>query len=324
MRVTVFGADNEIGGKVVDELIWRGYEAMVFVSDPSTVPSTWGHRVQVVGEQLTDSVAVATALERTEAVVNTLDPRLDGGPGAHLLEGTAHMVTAMQHHGVRRYVGLGSPAVGLCPKEQPTPVVKAHRVLLRALRPRVHGQMRQMMATVTGAELDWTIVRFLRHTPGRGRGAEVRRLLRPRRHRIFCGRRRHRCLRRHPAPRCPPHHRRPGCEQLSRAEPRRPSTTGLPLYQRRTTAPMLSCPAPDTGPGPCWGIFAGEGRTRGVGKVSSSESSWVRSQKAAREPDGPPRDGVEVPGVAGFAGACGVGRFRSSLGEISWVDLVFP
>ncbi|MFC4902733.1 NAD(P)-dependent oxidoreductase [Kocuria oceani] len=169
MRVTVFGADNEVGGKVVEELIWRGYEAMVFVSDPSTVPSTWGHRVQVVGGQLTDSVAVAAALERTEAVVNTLDPRLDG-PGAHLVEGTAHIVAAMQHHGVRRYVGLGSPAVGLCPKEQPTPVVKIHRVLLRALRPRVHGQMRQMMATVTGAELDWTIVRFLHHTPGRGRG----------------------------------------------------------------------------------------------------------------------------------------------------------
>lgn len=30
--------------------------------------------------------------------------------------------------------------------------------------------MQQMMATVTGAELDWTIVRFLRHTPGGGRG----------------------------------------------------------------------------------------------------------------------------------------------------------
>ncbi|ALU40095.1 hypothetical protein AS188_10470 [Kocuria flava] len=169
MRVTVFGADNDIGRKVVQELIWRGYEALVFVSDPSTVTGTWGHRVQVVSGQLTDPVALAAVLARTEAVVNALDPRLDR-PGAHLVEGTARMVAAMQDHGVPRYIGLGSPAVGLCPKEQPTPVVKAHRVLLRALHPRVHGQMRQMMATVTGADLDWTIVRFLRHTPGRGRG----------------------------------------------------------------------------------------------------------------------------------------------------------
>lgn len=169
MRVSIFGADNDIGREVVEELIWRGYEARVFVSDPGAVPDTWGHRVQVVSGQLTDPVAVAAAVAPAEAVVNALDPRLDR-PGAHLVEGTAHMVAAMQDHGVHRYIGLGSPAVGLCPKEQPTPAVKAHRILLRALHPRVHGQMRQMMATVTGADLDWTIVRFLRHTPGRGRG----------------------------------------------------------------------------------------------------------------------------------------------------------
>lgn len=167
--MTVFGADNDIGRRVVEELIWRGYAALVFVPDPSTVPGTWGRRVQVVTGQLTDPVGVAAAVARADAVVNALDPRLDR-PGAHLVQGTAHMVAAMQDHGVHRYIGLGSPAVGLCPKERPTPVVKAHRFLLRALHPRVHGQMRQLMATVTGADLDWTIVRFLRHTTGRGRG----------------------------------------------------------------------------------------------------------------------------------------------------------
>ena len=169
MRVTVFGADNDIGRKVVEELIWRGYEARVFVSDPAAVPSIWGARVQVVGGQLTDPVAVAAAVARAEAVVNALDPRLDD-PGAHLREGTVHVVAAMQDHGVHRYVGLGSPAVGLCPKERPTPVVTAHRALLRTLHPRVHGQMRHMMATVTGTELDWTIVRFLRSRGGDTRG----------------------------------------------------------------------------------------------------------------------------------------------------------
>ncbi|MEX5299872.1 NAD(P)H-binding protein [Kocuria sp. CPCC 205292] len=169
MRVTVFGADNDIGRKVVEELIWRGYEPRVFASDPSTVPETWGRRVQVLSGQLTDPVAVAAAVARAEAVVNALDPRLDR-PGAHLVEGTVHMVGAMQDHGVHRYIGLGSPAVGLCPRERPTAQVRAHRAFLRSLHPRVHGQMRQMMATVTGAGLDWTIVRFLRSTPGRGPG----------------------------------------------------------------------------------------------------------------------------------------------------------
>ncbi|WP_396411426.1 NAD(P)H-binding protein [Kocuria kalidii] len=167
--MTVFGADNDIGRRVVEELIWRGYAAQVFVSDPGALPVAWGSRVQVVTGQLTDRVGVAAAVARADAVVNALDPRLDR-PGAHLVEGTAHLVAAMQEHGVHRYIGLGSPAVGLCPKERPTPVLKAHRVLLRALHPRVHRQMRQLMATATGADLDWTIVRFLRHTTGRGHG----------------------------------------------------------------------------------------------------------------------------------------------------------
>ena len=101
MRVTVFGADNDIGRKVVEELIWRGYEPRVFTSDPSTVPETWGRRVQVLSGQLTDPVSVAAAVAGAEAVVNTLDPRLDR-PGAHLVEGAARLVAVMVVHGSRQ------------------------------------------------------------------------------------------------------------------------------------------------------------------------------------------------------------------------------
>ncbi|MGQ1799098.1 NAD(P)-dependent oxidoreductase [Kocuria oceani] len=167
--MTVFGADNDIGREIVEELMWRGYEVQAFVTDRTAVAGTWGSRVPIVTGQLTDPVAVDTAVAWAEAVVNAVDPRLHR-TGAHPVEGTGQVVTAMGRHGVRRYIGFGSPAVGLCPKERPTPRVRVHRACLKVLRPRVHEQMRQMMAIVTGADLEWTIVRFLRHSRGRGHG----------------------------------------------------------------------------------------------------------------------------------------------------------
>jgi putative NADH-flavin reductase len=169
MRVTVFGADNDIGRQIVEELLCRGYGVLVFVTDPTTVPVTWGPRVQLSTGRLTDPVAVRAAVAWGEAVINAVDPRLTR-PGAHLVEGTGVVVAAMAWHGVRRYIGLGSPAVRRCPTERSTPRIRAHRTYLKAVHPRVHHRMRQIMATVTGTELDWTIVRFLRHNRGRGPG----------------------------------------------------------------------------------------------------------------------------------------------------------
>ncbi|MFI7481308.1 NAD(P)-dependent oxidoreductase [Kocuria sp. M1R5S2] len=169
MRVTVFGADNDIGQQVVEELLCRGYGVLVFVTDPTTVPVTWGPRVQLSTGRLTDRAAVSAAVAWGEAVINALDPRLTR-PSAHLVEGTGVVVAAMARHGVRRYIGLGSPAVGRCPTERPTPRVRAHCAYLKTVHPRVHQQVRQIMTTVTGTELDWTIVRFLRHTRGPGPG----------------------------------------------------------------------------------------------------------------------------------------------------------
>lgn len=167
--MTVIGTGDDIGREVVEELLRRDHEALAFVSEPSPVPGSWGRRVQVVSGQLTDPAGVAATIDSGQAVVNAVDPRL-GSPGVHLVQGATHVVAAMRDHGARRSVGLGSPAVRLCPRERTTVWVRAHRAVLRFLHPRVHGQTRQMMATVTGADLDRTIVRFLRPTPGRGLG----------------------------------------------------------------------------------------------------------------------------------------------------------
>jgi len=55
-----------------------------------------------------------------DAVVSALGPSLDRkATGLPLVEGTRTIIAAMQRHGVRRYVGNGTPSV-LDPREKPT------------------------------------------------------------------------------------------------------------------------------------------------------------------------------------------------------------
>src|SRR3954447_17509783 len=111
MNVTVFGATGGVGSQVVDELRTRGHRVTAYVRNPDKVPANWGDVTVVVGK-LSDPQAVDRAVQGTDAVVSALGPSLDRkATGLPLVEGTRNIVTAMQHHGVRRYIGNGTPGV---------------------------------------------------------------------------------------------------------------------------------------------------------------------------------------------------------------------
>lgn len=171
MKVTVFGAISPIGQELVEDLLFRGYEVIALVADATQVPAGWGEDVRVVIGQITDPAAVDAAMDGAEAVINTVDPRLrprSRRPG--LVEATGHIVAGMHRHGIRRYIGHGTPVVSLCPKEKPTTGLKIRRFLARHLDPHAYRQMAGMLQVVAGSGLDWTIVRFLHVTGGSARG----------------------------------------------------------------------------------------------------------------------------------------------------------
>lgn len=171
MKVSVFGALSPIGQELVEDLLFRGYEVIALVTDPSQVPAAWGRDVELVIGQITDPAAVDTALSGAEAVLNTWDPRLrPRSRRLDLVEGTAQIVAGMHRHGIRRYIGHGTPVVSLCPKEKPTTHVKVHRFLARHLHAHAYRQMTGMLQVVAGSGLDWTIVRFMHATGGSARG----------------------------------------------------------------------------------------------------------------------------------------------------------
>ena len=170
MRVAVFGAGSSMGQEVVEDLVFRGHEVIVCVPDMERYPGKW-EKVEVVVGAVTDPATVDAVVADAQAVVNVLAPGWrQEVRGWSLVQGTRIIVTAMTAHGVLRYIGHGTPAVRMCPRDQPTTWVRWCRRLARWLHPRAHRVHSAMLEVVTDSELDWTVVRFLRSRSGDSRG----------------------------------------------------------------------------------------------------------------------------------------------------------
>ena len=170
MNVTVFGATGGVGSKVVDELRRNGHTVTAYVRNPSKVPASWGDAVTVVTGELSDADAVERAVQGADAIVSALGPSMDKkAQGLPLVEGTRNIVTAMQKHGVKRYVGNGTPSV-LDPQEKGTWQTKLPTFMAKTFLRRAYDELLGMTDIVMNSGLDWTIVRFLAPKDGPATG----------------------------------------------------------------------------------------------------------------------------------------------------------
>jgi nucleoside-diphosphate-sugar epimerase len=161
MTVTVFGATGGVGSQIVDQLRSRGHTVTAYVRNPSKVPRTRGEDVTVVVGELSDAAAIDRAVQGANAVVSALGPSLSRKvTGLPLVEGTRNIVAAMQRHGVRRYVGNGTPSV-LDPRERPTWQTRLSTLMAKTFLRRAYDELVGMSEIVMTSGLNWTIVRFL-------------------------------------------------------------------------------------------------------------------------------------------------------------------
>ena len=166
LNVTVFGATGAtgatgaIGSLTVTELLARGHTVTAYARNPAKVPPTWGDRVRVVIGDMSDGAAIDSAIAGADAVVSALGPSMDRkATGLSLVEGTAHILQAMKRHGVRRYIGHGTPSV-LDPREKPTAQTRLVGFMGRTLLPRAYQELLSITDLIKNADVDWTIVRF--------------------------------------------------------------------------------------------------------------------------------------------------------------------
>ena len=151
MQIALFGATGGTGRQILAQAISQGHQIRALVRDPTRLTAPVG--VTLIRGDVLDLAPTAECVQGTEAVICALGSH--GGRTPIEAAGTAHILTAMQTHGVRRLIAITSLGVGDS-RGQLNPVF---RILMDlTLKTIMHAKAEQE-ELIKASGLDWTIVR---------------------------------------------------------------------------------------------------------------------------------------------------------------------
>jgi putative NADH-flavin reductase len=160
MNIVVFGANGSTGRLLTKQALAEGHVVRAFTRHPETFPITHD-KLQIIHGDVFDLATVDQAVADQDVVLSTLGGPFSRKPVTVQSLGTANIVQAMQHHGVRRLVCVSSSAID--PFDDPNDGFFFRKVLqpffVGVVGRGTYADQRQMEATVKSSNLDWTIVR---------------------------------------------------------------------------------------------------------------------------------------------------------------------
>ena len=158
MRISVFGASGGIGTEVVRQSLTAGDAVTAVVRRTAGLAVEPSDRLTVIRAPVTDSEAIAAAVEATDAVVSALGPRRSDGAGI-CSKGTASVIRAMWTAGTQRLIVVS--AAGAFIDEEDgffTRTILKPLIVQRLFRDGF-ADLRVMEKEVRTSGLAWTIVR---------------------------------------------------------------------------------------------------------------------------------------------------------------------
>lgn len=168
MRLTIFGATGGTGRPLVERALGRGHEVVAFVRDPPELDVEHGRLTVVVGDAYTGE-NVEKAVAESDAVVSVLG-QSSSGPDDLLTVAGERVVSAMERHGVDRYVTLVGAGVRFEGDPGHSLGGKLMNAALKLFARNVLADARSHAAHVRSTDVDWTIVRAPRLTDGEPTG----------------------------------------------------------------------------------------------------------------------------------------------------------
>lgn len=160
MRITVFGANGPTGRLITGQAIAAGHQVAAVTRQPDVFP-LHHDRLEIVGADVLDPVAVDAAVAERDAVLSALGVPAGKDPISTYSLGAANIIAAMRRHGVRRLAAVSSS--GVDPRPYSDGGILFNRVVLpyvtRVLGKTLYDDMRRMETLIRASDLDWTIVR---------------------------------------------------------------------------------------------------------------------------------------------------------------------
>jgi putative NADH-flavin reductase len=160
MKVAVFGANGPTGRLLTQLALDEDHDVVAFTRHPEAFPIEHP-RLEVAAGDVHDAVAVASAIDGTDAVLSTLGVPFAKTPITVYSGGIANIMAGMHRAGIKRLACVSSSAVG--PHPEPLGGFIFEKIMqpyvVNKLGKSVYDDMRRMEAMVSDSDLAWTIVR---------------------------------------------------------------------------------------------------------------------------------------------------------------------
>jgi putative NADH-flavin reductase len=163
MNIVVFGANGRTGKLLTKQAVAEGHAVTAVTRHPETFPLR-NACLQVMRGDVFDLSSVEKAIAGQDAVLSTLGVPYSRKPITLYSQGTAHIVQAMNHYGVRRLVCVSSSATDPQTRYHDTgggfifeKILKP--IIINSIGRTLYADMQRMETLVMNSDLDWTIVR---------------------------------------------------------------------------------------------------------------------------------------------------------------------
>jgi len=159
MRIVIFGANGPTGRILTKQALDAGHTVVAVTRHPEAFP-LHHERLQVMRGDVLDLALVEQAVAGQDAVLSTIGAPFSRKPITVYSQGTANMIQAMNHHGIRRLVVVCSGATNPHPDSQEGFIFR--RIIKPIVGRTLYADMSRMEALVKESDLDWTIIRAAR------------------------------------------------------------------------------------------------------------------------------------------------------------------
>jgi putative NADH-flavin reductase len=160
MKLAVFGANGPTGRLLTQLALDEDHDVVAFTRRPDAFPIEH-RRLEVAGGDVHDTVAVASVINGTDAVISTLGVPFAKTPVTVYSDGVANIIAGMHAADIKRLVCVTSSAVG--PHPEPLGGFIFEKIMqpyvVNKLGKTVYDDQRRMEALVSDSDLAWTIVR---------------------------------------------------------------------------------------------------------------------------------------------------------------------
>ncbi|MCP1300028.1 NAD(P)H-binding protein [Chryseobacterium sp. S0630] len=155
-KIAIIGGTGKSGQYLVQNLLEKGYSLKLLLRYPENF-TLQNPLIEVVKGDARDEVAIHTLIEGTDLVISTLgQPK---GEKAIFSDAAKNIISAMNHHGIRRYIVTTGLSVNT-PFDHKNENVKMATDWMYQNYPETTADKQKEYEVLLDSNLDWTLVRL--------------------------------------------------------------------------------------------------------------------------------------------------------------------